>query len=588
MTHLRWNLLRRRPRRAAQPLLIALLLAIGLFASVPSLGQEPTDESAATPQSSNETFFESVDVRLVNVDLYVRDKNGDPVRGLTAEDVLVLENGKEVTVSNFEEIEGRRGPDVDPRLQVPAPPAGTTLPPPVESQVDLQPELEPVYLVVYIDNFNIQPFNRNRVFRRLRTFMADEVAEGTKTTIVTYDRSLNVRQPFTDDARILQARLVELEKFTGHRVQLESERRQILEELIDAEQIQDAEWRVRQYAESLLNDVSFSIDAMKEMVGSLAGLDGRKMLLYVSDGVPMIPGQDLYYFVQEKFTDSSTLGEVMNYDASRQFQQLANLANSSDVTFYTIDAAGLRVSSSIGAENSRIERTVSPGFMDSIETSNLQSPLILLARETGGQVIMNTNDVSKGLSKISEDFGTYYSLAYSPPQGADGRYRKIEVKLREKRRGVKVRHRRGYRSKSMATRMSDGTLATLQYGFDSNPLQATLAFGPTENLESDYYGLPVQVTIPIGEMVLVPRENVHEARLRLYVGAMDAEGDLSPVQQIPLMIEVPNEDVERARGQGYLYEMKVQIRGGQHRVVVGVLDEYGGVESFVGGSLWVG
>jgi len=278
----------------------------------------------------------------------------------------------------------------------------------------------------------------------------------------------------------------------------------------------------------------------------------------------------------------------MNYDASRQYRQLATLANSSDVTLYMIDAAGLRVSSAIGAENARIERTVNPGFMDSIEVNNLQSPLILLARETGGQVIMNTNDVGEGLSKVSQDFGTFYSLAYSPTDGGDGRYRKIEVKLREKRRGIRVRHRAGYRAKSAQTRMSDGTLATLQFGFDSNPLEATLAFGEPERLEAEYYGLPLQVTVPIGKVTLIPRETLHEARLRLYVGAMGGEGDLSPIQQVPLVIEIPNEDVERAREQGYLYEMKVQIRGGEHRVVVGVQDEFGAVESFIGGTLWVG
>lgn len=573
---------------------------------IPEPAQEPAGEAAGSavpegdgtgsPQevaafpggpgiSATGTFFESVDVSIVNLDVYVRDREGSPVRGLGVGDFVVLEDGEEIEISHFAEVDGR-GPASGRSIASEAPEEIRALPPTAARLP--APTPEPVYLIVYIDNFNIRPFDRNRVFRRLRRFMADEVESGTQTMIVTYDRSLNVRQPFTTDARLLESRLVELETFTGHRVQLESERRQLLGELIDAQSLSDADWRIRQYADSLLNDVSFSIDAIKEMVGSLAGLEGRKMLLYVSDGVPMIAGQDLYYFVQEKFGDSSSLGEMMNYDASRQFRQLATLANSNDVTFYTIDAAGLRVSSSIGAENARTDRTVNPGFMDSIETNNLQAPLVLLANETGGQVIMNTNDIGDGLERIAEDFGTYYSLAYTPRQVENGRYRRVEVKLREKQRGVRIRHRAGYRSKSAATRMSDGTLATLQYGFDSNPLGATLAFGAIEPLESQYFGVPVQVTIPLGRIVLVPRETLHQGRLRLYIGAMDEDGDLSPIQQVPLVIEVPNEDVAGAREQGYLYQMKVQIRGGEHRVVVGVLDEFGGVESFIGGTLWVG
>ena len=136
--------------------------------------------------------------------------------------------------------------------------------------------------------------------------------------------------------------------------------------------------------------------------------------------------------------------------------------------------------------------------------------------------------------------------------------------------------------------MTDGTLSSLRYGFDSNPMAVDLAFGRAFSTGDELYGLPVQVTIPIGEIVLVPRDAIHEGRLKLYVGAIDHDGDVSPVQSVPLRIEVPNEDVERARGLGYLYEMKLQIRPGEHRVVVGVRDEFGGEESFVGNSLWVG
>ena len=66
----------------------------------------------------------------------------------------------------------------------------------------------------------------------------------------------------------------------------------------------------------------------------------------------MIAGEDVFYAVQSKYGEQSTgLTESMQYDTSRRLNELGATANANRVTFYTIDAAGLRVYSSISAEN---------------------------------------------------------------------------------------------------------------------------------------------------------------------------------------------------------------------------------------------
>jgi hypothetical protein len=70
-----------------------------------------------------------------------------------------------------------------------------------------------------------------------------------------------------------------------------------------------------------------------------------------------------------------------------------------------------------------------------------------LGPATNGLAITDTNDLSGGLQRVLEDFNSFYLLGYnSTNTKADGRYRKISVKV--KRPGVEVRAREGYTSRT--------------------------------------------------------------------------------------------------------------------------------------------
>ena len=65
------------------------------------------------------------------------------------------------------------------------------------------PEDQRLRLVIYIDNFNIHPFNRNRVMRELRVFLTQKLSRGDSVMLVSYDRSLKVRRNFTADPDLI-------------------------------------------------------------------------------------------------------------------------------------------------------------------------------------------------------------------------------------------------------------------------------------------------------------------------------------------------------------------------------------------------
>ena len=559
--------------------LAACLLLAGSAVSAISAQQKPAPAAPGDP----EQFGETVNVNVVNVDVYVTDKSGKRISGLTQDDFEVFENGKKIAITNFYAVEGGKARVTGDEPPPPAVEPGKPAPPPQAAPL---PEDQRLRLIVYIDNFNIHPFNRNRVMREIRAFLGQKLRREDQVMLASYDRSLKVRRTFTSDMGLINDALVELEKVSGHAIHHDSERRDVLRNIEESRSASEALAHARGYAQSTFNDLSFSVDAIKDMVSSLAGMPGRKAILYVSDGLQMIAGEDVFYAVQSKYGEQSTgLTEAMQFDISRRLIELAATANANRVTFYTIDAAGLRVYSSISAENQTAGQGV---YVDSIQISNLQAPLQMLAEKTGGVAIINANQVTPHLEKVAQDFGTYYSIGYTPPHYGDGRYYKIDVKLKQKQKGLLVRHREGYRDKSSDARMSDGTLAALNFPFEDNKFGLELEFGKMTQSDSGHFLVPVLVKIPLDKVVMVPREQSHEARLRLYIAAMDSDGGISDVQQVQLPISIPAADVSNTAGKHYAYSVNLLMRRGDQKVAVGVRDDVAGESSFVSKGLRVG
>jgi VWFA-related protein len=568
-------------------------LAVCLAAAVLGTGsvgaQSDKDKTAAG--QTDEGFIDTVNVNVVNVDVYVTDKKGNRINDLTRDDFEIFEDGRPVAITNFYAVKEGRAVSPQP-VPEPAPSqvAGTPVPPPLPGQNlnDVEtPEDQRLRLVVYIDNFNIRPFNRNRVMRELRAFLNEKLGRQDQMMLVSYDRSLHVRRTFTSDAHLIATALMELEKVSGHAVHHDSDRREVLRNIEDAQSVNEATMYARSYSQSAFNDLSFSIDALKDITDSLAGVPGRKAILYVSDGLQMIAGQDIWYAVQNKYGEKSTgLTEQFQYDASRRFEELAAQANGNRITFYTIDAAGLRTYSSVSAENQTAGQPGQGVFIDSIQISNLQTPLQMLAEKTGGMAVINSNIVTPQLEKIASDFNSFYSLGYTPTHYGDGRYHKIEVKV--KRKGLQARHREGYRDKNTEARMSDGTLAALRFPFENNPLGVRLEMGAATRRSDGYFLQPVLVKIPIGKLVLVPRDATHEARVRLFIAAVDGEGNTSEVQQVSLPISIPAAELATATGKDYVYSVSLLMRSGEQKVAVGVRDDVAAEDSFVSRALRVG
>ena len=594
--------------RTATGRLALAYVAGGLLAAIPLAAQQA---AGGSERVSRPVFVDAVDVEVINVDVYVTDADGQPVHGLTLDDFELLVDDRRVAISNFYAVEERgdelwvrRGEaDAEP-LTAPEPedPLAPGRPRRTRPAV---PSEQALHVVVYIDNLNLTPFNRNRVLRELRSFIREQLRPDDNVMLASYNRSIDLLMPFTSDREKLNRALLELEETTGNRVHRNNERRDIVALINDvnldtagrrgSEQFQQglregrviggpislARNQLIAYAGSVRNDTHLSIDALASVVENLSGLPGRKAVVYVADGLPMIAAEDMFHFIRDAYEDAVSLVEMSSYDMSRRFQQLAAAANANRTSFYTIDARGLTVYSQGTVEQQAAGLPGQAMLIDQIRVSNLQSPLRLMARETGGRSIFNANRVMPDLLKIARDFRNYYSLGYMPAVAGTGRLHTIEVRLKNRPRGADVNYRRGYRTKTIESRMAEGTLSALNLNVYENPLDVRVQSLPARRRPDGNYDVPLVVDVAWEDLTLIPREGVHHGRIRLWLAAKDERDRSTEPRLTELTIAVPAERLGETEGRRWRYGLELVMEGGYHDIGIGLRDDVGGRQSFL-------
>ncbi|HTG32734.1 MAG TPA: VWA domain-containing protein [Thermoanaerobaculia bacterium] len=572
--------------------------------------------SASPPAAPS--FGEAVEVNVVNVDVYATDKNGHRINGLGKGDFELLEDGKRVAISNFEVV-------VASAPQAGGVPAGSA---PPGAAVTLE---DPLNLVVYFDDFNIRPPHRTRVLKQLTEFLAHQLAPGDRVMLVTEDLGLNVRVPFTSDPAAVAKGLREIGTLAAHGDESDRDRAQAFRSIMTLEQAsladpvdpvpcpQNIVTPAHSYAASRRNEVLRTISSLTVLVNSLSGVPGRKALLHVSDGLPLNPGEELFQLLLELCGglgnsglvkvgadpsdpnvpyDARSIGpqayqaasqamlDAQTYSVAKNLQALAAHANAQRVTLYTLQASGLQGTAAADASFGPEERLLqSPSIGTSLRT-NHQGSLQLLADETGGRAILDANNVLPDLSRMREDFSSFYSLGFTPAHASDGREHKIEVRAR--RPGVRLRYRQSYRDKPAFEKVVDRTLAALYYDMEDNPLAIEVEIGDQTPAEGGQYAVPVRLKIPLFKLAILNREETFQGKLRLLVATRDAAGGTSPMRQVEVPLNIPRKEVLNALGQYYIYTLTLKMKPGVQHVAVAVRDEIAATTSYLSRPVTVG
>ena len=542
--------------------------------------QAPPPASAKPPQSAKPQpqeapippVSETVDVNVTNVDVFVTDSKGQRVTGLKADDFEVKQDGLPQKITNFYAVSGGKVLFED----------GTSVTFDVkEAAAPDVPAAVQAHYIFYVDNQNIQPQNRNRMFKRLKEFITEAVGPNAEGMIVTYNRSLKTRKGFTSHPNELIATLEEIELDTGGGTNTVDDRKDAINRISDAKSESEAQTVADNYSKGLRNDIEFTVDALVQTITSLAGIQGRKNLIYVSEGLPAMAGLELYEAIRDKFQDPAASMQEFEYDMSSRYIKIVSAANANGVTIYTLDASGLQTPDMLSAEN----RTTSVHINDFVVRQNLQGPIRMMAEETGGLSAVNTNDWKANLDQIGADFSNFYSLGYRPAKGATDRGHKIEVTVKKK--GLTVRTRTSFMEKSVETRTAEAVVASLHYSRNDNPLGVNVSIGEAKPYDSENYLLPVRVAVPIGKLGLVPSGDQYLGNFFIYFVVLDVSGKQSDLQIQRQEVKVPLKDLAVAQRKDFYYDVSLIVVPGGQKVAVGVRDGVSNLVSYAQKNVFV-
>jgi len=393
-----------------------------------------------------------VTTRLVQVSVVVHDKSGAPVGDLKMEDFVLTDNGAEQTIRFFSKEVGE--PAAVSAKHAPLP-AGLVSNRYENNAVTALPNS---VTAILIDALNTQVLDQQQAKEALIKFLG-QLKPGDRVAIYTLRNGLKVLHDFTADSASL------LRALNLHKNQ--SSFSEAASSFADASaQIQDlgdlfspADEQMASFYQAHRAEVT--LKALATIANHLAGLPGRKNLIWLSGGLPL-------------FWDQNNPGKTGPDfgDFSVEMKRTVQVLNDVGVAIYPVDAHGVagafdylpgmdianNVAQSVPAKNGGRMAAGGPGVtppprpitdprpMDTRAQNNMvltHNTMQEIADRTGGRAFFNSNDIARSIERAVDDTRVSYVLGYTPSHDEwNGKFR--EIKLKVNRPNVEARYRKGY------------------------------------------------------------------------------------------------------------------------------------------------
>ena len=341
---------------------------------------------------------------VITVDAIVRDKTGAIVRGLTAADFEVREDGRPQEVLNFsfEEIKDQAPvaietadllAGVEARLQEQgrAPGAAATAQPAAAMPLNPETMAGRRLIALLFDTSSMQPEDVQRSVDSAQKYVSEKMSAADLVAVVTISSTLNVLTDFTGDRSKVASALLGLGYAEGTATPPASASTAAIDEAA-ATATDDA---TAESSDLDLFNNDIRLRALKTLADTLAPIEQKKSIIYFSAGMQR-SGQD---------------NQV-------ELRAAINAAVRANVAFYPIDTRGLQAvvpggdaRQASGRGNAMFSGRGVAQQYDTLAGS--QDTLTSLAADTGGRAFTDTNDFGEAFARVQSDMSAYYLLAYS-------------------------------------------------------------------------------------------------------------------------------------------------------------------------------
>ena len=400
-------------------------------------GQTTATQSPQPGQAPGniETPVIKVTTRLVEVNVVVHNKKGEPVGDLTKDDFALFDQGQAQKILFF----SKQTSD--------APPAD--LPPLAPGVVSNRytnftsggaAHLAPLpssLTVILLDGLNTA-FTDQHFAKQALTKFLNQLQPGDRVAIYTLTNGLHVLHDFTSDTASLLAALAKHRNQDPSALSASSyEDADTGNDTLDAFLDQSNDTIATFYQ---ARRTEATLDALQTIAHHLAGMPGRKNLIWLSGSFPMLVGLG---------PDGSVGRDFQNF--SDEMQRGMRTLNDSGIAIYPVDARGLMGMAETMPSFSAESRGRGPArgggpAPGDVRARNqilqTQGTMRDIADRTGGRAFMNTNDLTGAIRLAMDDARVTYVLAYSPSHDQwDNKFREIKIKVN--RSGLDARYRKG-------------------------------------------------------------------------------------------------------------------------------------------------
>ena len=507
--------------------------------------------------------------RLIQVSLIAQDKHGQPITDLTKEDFKLFDKGGEEKIEFF----SMESLGLMPRDSEPSQPDTWT------NRWRQRDGVPTSVTVILLDGLNTrlqdQAYARDQVVRFLSQLRPDD-----RVALYTLGSQLHVVHDFTKDASSLLRGLSKYKAYNGPSLPAELLADRAMPKVTDAEEqsgisavdsfIIDADAAISQNL--YIQRAYRTTDALEAIAMHLGPIPGRKNLIWVSGGFPIIVG----------YGGLPVKNQPVGTD-SRNFMKLTERAtralNGANMAVYPVDAGGLTSLSRDRGQQTMpgdgTMRRMSPGGGVPVATTQdyIQDTLVAMAERTGGRAFYNTNDLSGAIRQAVDDSRVIYSLAYTPTHGVwDGKFRPIKIECR--RQGVRLRYRSGYVAVP-DNPLDAGERQQLLLQAAWSPLVAT-EIGLTARMSpGTLEGRPAKVlvvTVPPEDLRFTEAEERHISDMLLVVMQRSADGAIVHSAEHNLSLRLKEDNYKTVKQYGMRVTVTVEPEPNATRFRLVMLD----------------
>jgi VWFA-related protein len=549
---------------------------------VPPVAQPP----ASSPQPNGEIPVFQSTTRLVQLDVVVTDKSGNPILNLRKEDFTVLQDSRPESVRVFEPHTGNDAADAEAQ-----PPADAAHPLKTYSNMPAG-NTSQARTILLFDEWNT-PLLDQQIARNQLKKVAQQLPKGQPVSLFVLTDHLAMVQPFTTDPQQILAAIQHLGTLPSSGLTTEAERQHDVGQMAYAQQqllgtqagAPGAGTAGALHAQAYKDMESyrvdqrnlFTIDAFASIARSVAGYPGRKNLIWLSGSFPVVLMADA-----STDTNASRLSEWKNSGSYLSLLgRTSALLASARIAVYPVDIRGMQTrgveittsgSESVAFANSS-DAYANLLSQQTYTAASERQTMEDVAKETGGRAFINTNDFAHAITRAMQDGANYYTLAYSPDTKDDrATFHRIQVKLN--RPDVQLSYRQGYYSQPETASAQNG-LAALRGALQPGMPPATMLIfqASVNHPEKDPRTLDINYILNASNVTLADGPNGSKHLVLDFIAvAFDKENKEVAHASDTLDGNLPAATVEGTLRQGIPAVQELALKPGVYNIRVGVQD----------------